>query len=219
MVENNELDDILQVLGNSIRRKIIQRLSEGKAYPLQLAKDLRVSQQSISKHLKILEKYKIVKSYTEESKSGGPKRKYYYIAKTMSISINISSNVFSVVHIPNSIEKVENNEYKEAIAKISKESNNIEKLKILRTLSNYLDKEYSNVANKQRELLSLKDKVNSLIESIIEKECGIDTLEYRIAWHIIEDRDTSLSRISEILDLREKEIEDIWKRYIKKIFG
>ena len=52
--EDLELDEILSVLENPIRRRILQKLSRESNYPLQISKELNVSQQAIMKHLRVL---------------------------------------------------------------------------------------------------------------------------------------------------------------------
>ena len=60
------LDTLLTVLGNPTRRKILEMLAMEKHYPLQLSRELDVSQQAVSKHLKVLEKYGLVECIEEE---------------------------------------------------------------------------------------------------------------------------------------------------------
>ncbi|MGC9293819.1 MAG: ArsR/SmtB family transcription factor [Thermoplasmata archaeon] len=71
------MTDILDLIDNEIRRKILSILSIRPSYIFELAKTLGTSQQLISKHLKILEDsglvYKIGKFDSEE----GPQRILY----------------------------------------------------------------------------------------------------------------------------------------------
>ena len=48
-------DDWLTVLGNKTRREILRLLSQEAHYPFQIAKNLLVSQQTVERHLKVLE--------------------------------------------------------------------------------------------------------------------------------------------------------------------
>ena len=78
-----ELDAILSILENPIRRKILMKLARDANYPLQLSKELNVSQQAIMKHLKVLEDGNFVSSFEERSDIGGPPRKIYAPIKIM----------------------------------------------------------------------------------------------------------------------------------------
>ncbi len=74
--EQEELDAILSMINNQVRRDIIKRLSQEPSYPLQLSKELGVGQQLIAKHLDALEDAGIVASSLEPSPIG-PSRKEY----------------------------------------------------------------------------------------------------------------------------------------------
>ena len=66
-MNTNELDSIFSVLENPIRRKILAKLAKEHHYPLQLSKELNISQQAIMKHLKVLEDNELVQSFEEKS--------------------------------------------------------------------------------------------------------------------------------------------------------
>jgi len=71
----SSIDELLSAIENQTRREILKRLVEGRHYALQLAKDLRVSQQAIVKHLDVLEKSKIIKKAgMEKSEMGAPRK-------------------------------------------------------------------------------------------------------------------------------------------------
>lgn len=90
-----ELDDVLAVLENPIRRRILQKLSREMNYPLQLSKELNVSQQAIMKHLKVLEDNDFVVSIEERSDKGGPPRKVYVPRKRYCVRIDIGPNTYN----------------------------------------------------------------------------------------------------------------------------
>lgn len=97
MPQENEkvpLDTILSILENPIRRRILQKLSRDTNYPLQLSKELGVSQQAIMKHLKVLEDSDFVISYEERSDKGGPPRKVYSPRKRYCIRIDIGPSTY-----------------------------------------------------------------------------------------------------------------------------
>ena len=50
-----DIDVLLDVLGNDTRRRILQLLADEPRYFIQLSKDLGVSQQAVLKHLEMLE--------------------------------------------------------------------------------------------------------------------------------------------------------------------
>jgi predicted transcriptional regulator len=91
----NDLDVILSVLENPIRRRILRKLAHENNYPLQLSKELNVSQQAVMKHLKVLEESDFVVSYDEPSKKGGPPRRVFTPRKRYCIRIDIGPNTYS----------------------------------------------------------------------------------------------------------------------------
>src|SRR5947207_1680381 len=92
-MDDKELNAVLQVLENPIRRRIIKRLSHGSNYPLRLSKDLGLGQPLVAKHLALMEKAGLVSSSMEES-PGGPARRKYSLAKSISITLDVAPNLF-----------------------------------------------------------------------------------------------------------------------------
>jgi predicted transcriptional regulator len=92
-LEDNELDELLMLLSNPTRRRILAKLVQEKHYPLQLSKELRVSQQAVTKHLHVLEEHGVVESVTTPSDEGPP-RKLYRTTKHFTISISMDPKMF-----------------------------------------------------------------------------------------------------------------------------
>jgi len=90
----HDLDKILSVLENPIRRRILKKLSTDTNYPLQLARELHVSQQAIMKHLKVLEDADFVSSVEEPSTRGGPPRKAYVPTRRFSVRIDLGPSTY-----------------------------------------------------------------------------------------------------------------------------
>ncbi len=92
----SEIDELLNAIENQTRREILKRLAEGRQYALQLAKELRVSQQAIIKHLEVLERSNIIKRAGTEKSDMGPPRKLYEVKKGFSIMIDIGPGIFNI---------------------------------------------------------------------------------------------------------------------------
>jgi ArsR family transcriptional regulator len=82
------LDELLAVLGNPLRREILSRIAQETHYPLQLSKELGVSQQAVMKHLQVLHRYHLVRCVDPKSNTLGPPRKCYVGAGQFSIRID-----------------------------------------------------------------------------------------------------------------------------------
>ena len=53
----NEVNELFYLLENPTRRRILELLSREGHYPLQLSKEMSVTQQAVVKHLNILEEH------------------------------------------------------------------------------------------------------------------------------------------------------------------
>jgi len=92
-------DNILQIVGNDNRRKILSLLSEEPQYISQIAKKLDVTQPAILKHLSLLENAGLIESFRRESPLGAA-RKYYKICDSVDIEIVINPEKFRVSRHP-----------------------------------------------------------------------------------------------------------------------
>ena len=93
-MESND-DKILQIVGNETRRKILTTLSEEPRYISEISKRLEVTQPGILKHLSILEKAGLIKSFWRKSPVGAA-RKYYRICNSVGVEIAINPKGFKV---------------------------------------------------------------------------------------------------------------------------
>src|SRR5512133_3964952 len=91
----DDLDMLLSVIENPTRRRIWEALVREPHYPLQLSRELGLSQQGIVKHLKMLEDLHLVRSYSEDSDQGGPARKLYVPTTGITIMVDIGPGLFN----------------------------------------------------------------------------------------------------------------------------
>lgn len=84
------VSELLEVLGNETRRKILELLSRKPCYVSELSQYLRVAPKALLEHLEKLENAGIISSFEEG------KRKYYYIAKSLSLYITITPHLFRI---------------------------------------------------------------------------------------------------------------------------
>jgi len=89
-----ELDELLSIVENPTRRRILEYLTREPSYPLQLSKELGISQQAVMKNLSLMEQNGMVMSYPEAS-SMGPTRTVYAPNTQFTIVIDMHDNMFS----------------------------------------------------------------------------------------------------------------------------
>ncbi|MHC1586425.1 MAG: ArsR/SmtB family transcription factor [Candidatus Hecatellaceae archaeon] len=97
-----DVGEILDVLGNETRRRILRLLCEGPRYLIQLSRELNVSQQAILKHLAILEKYGFISSYEERGELPAPPRKYYVLNRSIMLTVSLAPHLaqFEAQEVP-----------------------------------------------------------------------------------------------------------------------
>lgn len=91
----DELDVLLSVIENPTRRRILEALVREPHYPLQLSRELGLSQQGIMKHLRMLEELDLVRSFLEDSDQGGPSRRRYFPTTGFTMVVDIGPGLFN----------------------------------------------------------------------------------------------------------------------------
>src|SRR3990172_1803373 len=83
------VDELLDILGNDTRRRILGILAYEPKYFIQLSKELGVSQQAVLKHLSLLEDAGLVSSFRAKSELAAPDRKYYRLKRSLYLTVGI----------------------------------------------------------------------------------------------------------------------------------
>ncbi len=207
-----ELDSVLHVLSSPTRREIIARLAAETHYPLQLSKELGVSQQAIMKHMKVLEGAGLVRGAEEPSDQGGPPRTSYKLTSSFSIAIDLGASLFST-HMevfegsprPDRRGAPEAQGPREAAAmrlsELSKEVSDI-------------GRELAHLERRRSDLMARKMKVLTEAHLVIAKLTD-EYLARRILYWITESDEFSLPLLSERFDLRERVAQDIYRELVR----
>jgi len=90
----NTMDELLAVIENPTRRKILEALAREPHYALQLSKELGVSQPAVIKQLDLLQKSGLVTAHKEESKSG-PMKTMYTTNSEFTIVVDLRNGMFN----------------------------------------------------------------------------------------------------------------------------
>ncbi len=83
-----DIDELLEVLGNESRRRILSLLAKKPCYVSEISYCLKMAPKVVLEHLEKLERVGIVKSFEEG------RRRYYYIDKSIRLEITISPHRF-----------------------------------------------------------------------------------------------------------------------------
>jgi ArsR family transcriptional regulator len=232
---NNNLNTnlILDILGNSTRRRILFLLSKEPLYFNQLSKIIRIGQQSILRHMKILEHSGLIETYTQESNLGAPDRKYYRLASTFSMNMVFSKDGFYIRN--NEIQESRHKEYEKLYKEYensiagyhNKKNKNFHKIGLLLDLFKNtlieIEKEISQHESKINDLQALRQMVLEDIHKI-----GKDNFEFseRQIIYSFMDKHTpptsfsssSIAELTDILDKNETAIKTSLKKLITNRF-
>ena len=93
--------DLMRILGNDTRRRILEMISERPRYLTDLSKELEKGQQAILRHLDDLAKCGVLEEFYEK-RSGqvGRSKKFYKITQSKRILIDIAPNIFEIHDLP-----------------------------------------------------------------------------------------------------------------------
>ena len=202
-MEQIDLDTLLAIIGNPTRRSILRKLVKEDHYPLQLSKELSISQQAIMKHLRVLEEAELVKSVFRRSDTGPP-RKFYVATKSLTIVIDMSPEQFS--------EDLRFHEIEQVIkaGEDTKALRNAENLRVklgefMGTIAT-VNSQLVLIGRERDELLARKEEALRYANNIIDTLC--ENYEHRkVLRYLINEDDLSLGAMSERLNMRESEVE------------
>ena len=208
------LDDMLRVLENPTRRKILERLSRESHYPLQLSKELGVSQQAVVKHLRALEASGLVAYVEEKSDLGGPARRAYTARQYVSLQIDMGPSLFRAEMRPldSQAARVEGYAWAEDALQRAREDKDVHRrVRRLAETVQRLNREIVELDRRRTYLMKLKDaalrEVHGSVEDVVR---SYD--ERQVLYCLVEEGERAPDRIAETLDLREKVVQDLIRR-------
>lgn len=217
LADVDNIDVLLDVLGNDTRRRILQLLADEPRYFIQLSKDLGVSQQAVLKHLELLEKYGFITSYEGDSDYAAPKRKYFQLNRSCMLAIGITRDAVQFVFQDIPQEEIDEprrselNLLQKEVTALSRESDYSKILSESDSLLKEINARLAEVVNTEVALLRLKQRITKTAHEAI-RESFNEELERQILYSTIgEERRPDVDELSTMLDAREKEISNAIK--------
>jgi ArsR family transcriptional regulator len=204
-----DLDVLLTVIENPTRRRILEALVREPHYPLQLSKELGMSQQAIMKHLKVLEDCRLVRSFPQESDQGGPTRKRYVPTTKFTIIVDFGPGLFSTAFIQMAMEAMSGHGF-EGVALIEPvELSEIGgKARELRRTVAGLDQELETLQARRAELIEMKEGALEEAGMLVENSIA-DYQVRRVVYSFVQRPDLSAAEIASQLGLRDDIVEEI----------
>jgi ArsR family transcriptional regulator len=210
----DDLDVLLSVIENPTRRRILEALVREPHYPLQLSRELGMSQQIIMKHLKVLEDNRMVRCYPEESDQGGPMRKRYVPISGFTIIVDVGLGLFSVESSRRDMEEGPDHQRgrSEGVAGLQDLT---ERVVALRSELSVLDGQLDGLRKKREELIdgkeTLLDEALRLVES-----APLDYGQRHVVFEYIQHPDVDPRQLADYLGLRDDAVREILRPYLDK---
>lgn len=187
------MDELLEILGNETRRKILELLTHEPLYVSQLSKILGVYPKAIERHLEKLKEAGLIEECIPENIDPDDRmarrRIYYRVRKNLMISVGIGPNQFRLTVIEpqlnfqsqNNLESLPelelprknvnaNNNALQRLSKLEQQSSHLNKLRHFILQLQQLDARIKNVEQYLSDLLAIRQQVTQEIEEILNEE-------------------------------------------------
>lgn len=218
MKHEEVLDEVIGILGNPTRRLILERLSHEPSYPLQIAKDMGLSQQLVTSHLKAMESSGIVVSQLKDS-TRGPKRKIFSLSKSLLITIELApflfnSRILSFSMKPDSSSLSEDSsDFLDELDMIGKEETGQDKINAFASLLQKIDSMLDEIESERAGLLYIRNLVVRKASDLVNKVQTTDAR--RVLYYVLHSHNENVGGISDKLNLREEKVREILKQLRK----
>ena len=207
----DDLDILLSVIENPTRRRILEALVREPHYPLQLSRELGMSQQIIMKHLKVLEDHRMVRCYPEESDQGGPMRKRYVPISGFTIMVDVGSGLFSVKSSRREMEEEQDHQHgkpepAEGLQDLT------ERVMSLRHELSLLDGELDALRKKREAFIGQKETLLEEALHLVES-APLDYTQRHVVFEYIQHPDIDPGRLADYLELRDDLVREILRPF------
>ncbi len=209
------LDELLAVLGNPLRREILSRIAQETHYPLQLSKELGVSQQAIMKHLQVLRKYHLVRCTDQKSNTLGPPRKCYVGTGQFSIRIDFGPSALEtrLIRVKARTEEAApaglDGEFQHALEL----GTAADRLRAFRDTVSKINQEVSSLEDRRMALIALKQQVLKQASAEIAA-ASPDYRERRLLYLVTENPSTPVDEMAVLLNMQREAL----ARFLRDFF-
>ncbi len=223
--EKLEMDELLEILGNETRRKILELLTHEPLYVSQLSKILGVYPKAIERHLEKLKEAGLVEECFPENIDPedrmARRRIYYRVKKNLMISVGIGPNQFRLTIIEPKLSSQANSSLHDKLEiEFSDEDSQIEdKLQRLSNLElqsshlyqlrrnvlqlRQLDARIKKIEQHLSDLLAIRQQITREIEEILNEEFDhLDFYARQILRELLENpMGTSIQELSQLYNV------------------
>ena len=176
--DNPEIGELLDLLGNNTRRRILESLTNEPKYFIQLSKEIGVSQQAVLKHLFLLENFGLIESFKAKSNLAAPDRKYFQLNRSVYLSIGITGNSMEIkmenIKGPNKIRSKNNMAIESKDGSIKKDKEITDILKNTKHKLELLAKRMQELEDEKIHLLKEKQQILEITHQVIRESLEED---------------------------------------------
>jgi predicted transcriptional regulator len=210
-VAGKDFEKVVDVIGNPIRRRIIQKLSEGPDYTLRLSNELNIHQQLASKHLKVIRNAELVDVVRQPSDRGADKN-MFSLNKFYSLQIDFSPNLYNQrlisfnnphlwVSADNYMDKLE-----DQVMELTDEESGVDTINPLAHIVQSVDDELESLEKRRARLLYIRNlAMNASVKALEE----LGRKKRQIIHYVLNQGSASVVSISRHMQLREQTIRDL----------
>ncbi len=192
--------DIFYILGNKVRRDLLSHLTCTECYFSFLSSKVSVSSTAVAKHLKIMEREGILKSYEREGPFIGPARKYYNIAISRTYVTTVTPNLFWY-------RGLDLGEFSFEKAEIDLAHIPLEHESLLQMVNSFLEltSELEKILQALQAVESRRDRLMKELKERYLQEIG-DMTQLAILHYLLLAGEATIEDLSDRLNLKEREV-------------
>ncbi|ASJ02824.1 transcriptional regulator [Thermococcus profundus] len=192
--------DVFYILGNKVRRDLLSHLTCTECYFSFLSNKVSVSSTAVAKHLKIMEREGILRSYEREGPFIGPARKYYEINISKTFVTTITPNVFWYTGLD-----LDGGSLERATVDVSSFDVEIEDLHSQIEAFLGLTRELNKVLSLLQSIEHKRDRLMARIKETYLSEIG-DMTQLAILHYVLLTGEATVDELSDRLNLKEREV-------------
>jgi predicted transcriptional regulator len=206
-----DFEKVVEVLGNPVRRRLIEKLSEGPDYTLRLSNELNIHQQLAAKHMKVLRNAELVDVNRQKSSKGADKN-VFSLNKFYSLQIDFSPNLYNqrLISFNNpglwTTADTYMDRLEDRVSDLGDEDAGIDNITPLGNIVQSIDDELESLEKRRARLLYIRNlAMNASVKALDE----LDRKKRQVMHFILNQGSTTIDAISRHMGLREETIKDL----------
>ena len=206
-----DFEKVVEVLGNPVRRRLIEKLSEAPDYTLRLSNELNIHQQLAAKHMKVLKNAELVDVIRQKSKKGADKN-MFSLNKFYSLQIDFSPHLYNqrLISFNNPSLWTTADDYmdrlEDKVTDLGDEESGIDKINPLGNIVQSIDDELESLEKRRARLLYIRNlAMNASVQALDE----LNRKKRQVMHFILNQGSTTVNAISHHMQLSEETIRDL----------